>query len=149
MIVYILPFFINSFNVSEGLNNAKTCFDSLELCEDVEIVIYNQGIFTNSVLKGFLEYNNFKYHIIGDGENVGISIARNACLQYVWEKIPNATYIVDIHVDMIFTPHWTDPLIEFLENSSEPCISPRIVYYESDVGDIGFKVTGKDSLIDF
>ena len=149
MLVYILPFFSNKLLLHIDLSMAKNCFDSLENCKDAEVIIYNQGSLSNSSLETFMKEYKFKYHIIGDGENIGIPLARNACLQYIWAYFPNVTHIAEIHLDMIFPPDWSDPLINYLNTTSEPCVCPRIVYYESEMAEKGFKVTGKDNIINF
>ena len=149
MLVYIIPFFVNSLELHADLTMARNCFDSLESCKAAEVVIYNQGYLSNDLLEAFIKGYKFKHHIIGDSENIGIPLARNACLQYIWAHLPNVTHIAEIHIDMIFPPDWSDSLIDYLNTTSEPCVSPRIVYYESEMDEKGFKVTGKNNIISF
>ncbi len=132
-LIYMLPFFINDskeyFNYE--MNMAKECFESLKDCGSIKLIIYNQGILTNKEIENLLNsYSNISYDIMGSGVNEGIPKARYRMLKYIFDKYSEAKYIAEIHLDMIFTPNWDKPLIEYLENSDEPIISPRILIQE-------------------
>lgn len=41
--------------------------------------------------------------------------------------MPEVKYISEIHVDMIFTPQWSKTIVNYLETSDEPMMSPGIL----------------------
>ena len=112
----------------QDMKFALSCLKSLEKSTYKTIVIYNQGDLTNDNLKNFLK-ENFKLdcHIIGDGTNVGTTVGRQKCFEYIWENIPDTLYISELHLDMVFSPNWETPLVTYLENNEEPLISCGIV----------------------
>jgi len=129
----MLPFFINkSASLFESdMKMAYDCLKSLAYSQDLKLVIYNQGGLTNQELTEYMQSFTLDYDIIGDGINVGITMARYRLLQYIYQKYSDASYIAEIHVDMIFSQNWHMPLIDYLENSEEPLISPRILTAEN------------------
>jgi len=108
----------------QDMKFALSCLKSLEKSTYKTIVVYNQGDLTNDNLKNFLQ-ENFKLdcHIIGDGTNVGTTVGRQKCFEYIWKNIPDTLYISELHLDMIFSPNWETPLVTYLENNEEPLIS--------------------------
>lgn len=149
MLVYIIPFFVNHNDLYNEIEMARECFKSLDIEDDSEFIIYNQGCLSNESLEEFLKSFKIKYHIIGNGENVGIPIARRQCIEYIWNNLNDVDYIAEIHLDMIFTPKWYEPLIYYLKNSDEPMVAPRILYLEIEAMERGFKVTGQDGIVGF
>jgi len=103
------------------------CLKSLEKSTYKTVVVYNQGAMTNDKLKEELGAFDLDIHIIGDGINAGTTIGRQKCFEYIWENISATEYISEIHLDMIFQPHWEDPLVEYLESHDEPIICCGIV----------------------
>lgn len=129
-IVYMIPFLVTKNG--QDMKMAMECFESLERIENVQLVLYNQGYLNNHQLKSFMEDYNFDVHILGGTTNVGITMARHECLEYIWKTWPEVKYIAEAHVDMVFTPHWHKPLIKFLEDTGEPIVCPRILIYENN-----------------
>lgn len=127
-LVYMIPFYIS--NTSEEIQLARYCFDSLDLSDDVEVVIFNQGYMNNEEIKEFMKPYKMKYHILGIGENVGIAMSRYKTLEYIFNLPYEVDYIGEIHIDMIFTPNWHKPLVEYLENSDEPMLCVRTAGYD-------------------
>jgi len=111
----------------QDMKFAVNCLRSLENSTYKTIVIYNQGNLSNDNLENFLKTFKFDYHIIGDGANAGTTVGRQKCFEYIWKNIPDALYISELHLDMIFSPNWEDPLVSYLENNDEPLISCGIV----------------------
>lgn len=127
-VVYMIPLLITQN--SQDMVMAMECFESLERIENVQLVIYNQGYLSNKQLELFMEDYNFGVHILGEASNAGITKARYKCLEYIWKTWPDVAYIAEAHVDMVFTPNWHKPLIEFMERTGEPMACPRILRYE-------------------
>ncbi|NRD79497.1 hypothetical protein HPT25_19225 [Bacillus sp. BRMEA1] len=125
-VIHTMPVLIRN---QDDLSMLITCLESLAKSEEHPMVIlYNQGNLTNADLTNVIEPYIKKYHIIGAGKNDGIPFARQACFEYVWAHYPECIYLTEIHPDMIFSPHWTDPLQEFLEtHPNEPCVCPGIL----------------------
>ena len=100
---------------------------SLEKSTYKTLVIYNQGSMSNEALKTFASIGNLDCHIIGDGFNVGTTIGRQRCFEYIWSNLPETKYISELHPDMVFSPNWEDPLVQYLENHDEPLICCGII----------------------
>ncbi|OAB40044.1 hypothetical protein PMSD_03080 [Paenibacillus macquariensis subsp. defensor] len=128
-IIHTMPLLIRSehLNIIEDMKMASACFESLALSEDALVIIYNQGGLSNDQLKQMCTTFKLTTVILGEGENVGIARARQHCFEYIWMHYYDTAYISEIHVDMVFTPNWYTPLIDYLENSDEPMISPGII----------------------
>lgn len=127
--VCMLPFFINKQEhlFDSDMKMAHDCLKSLTYSQDLKLVLYNQGGLTNQELNEYLRNFDLDYDIIGEGMNVGITMARYRSLQYIYQNYITANYIAEIHVDMIFSQNWHKPLIDYLASSEEPLISPRIL----------------------
>lgn len=128
-VVHTLLLFMRPEVLYEDLTRVESCLNSLQTSQYKEVVIYNQGPLSNHQLGSYLQkYSGLKIQIIGDGTNVGIVRGRQACFENVWAHYPHATYISEIHVDMVFTYDWEAPLVEFLEhNEQEPMVCCGIV----------------------
>ncbi|GAB6171935.1 hypothetical protein JCM15765_14130 [Paradesulfitobacterium aromaticivorans] len=124
-LVHTLPFLLLN---SSDLKMAEECLKSLAAGHSAAtLVLYNQGYLSNEELEEFLIRFPIKHVILGSGVNIGIPAARQACFEYIWGNIPEAKYISEIHVDMIFTKDWADTVIDFLEHSDEPMLAPGIL----------------------
>lgn len=124
MIVHTLPFLLRDRN---DLGMADKCFKSLQSTPDSHVVLFNQGYMSNNELADYLAKFNLKFSILGGARNEGIPAARQSCLNYIWENIPECRFISEIHVDMIFPADWHIPLVEYLESHDEPMVCPGIV----------------------
>lgn len=123
-LVHTLLFMVNQV---QDINIAANCLRSLEKSTYRTVIVYNQGNWSNDRLKKHLELFNLDCHIIGEGENVGTSIGRQKCFEYIWENMPGTLYISELHLDMIFPPTWEDALVQYLERNDEPLIGCGIV----------------------
>ncbi len=103
------------------------CLKSLEKSTFKTVVVYNQGAMESDRLKEELSAFRLDIHIIGDGVNVGTAVGRQKCFEYIWDRMPETEYISEIHLDMVFAPHWEDPLVGFLSNHDEPLVCCGIV----------------------
>ncbi|MDV4149571.1 class I SAM-dependent methyltransferase [Clostridium sp. AL.422] len=140
--IYMLPFLINK-NGSDFIYDSKMSddfFKSLEKCKYKILLIYNQGCLSNQELSYYLSKFNINYEIIGNGENDGIAFSRYSMINHIKKNYNNIKYVAEVHLDMIFTPNWDKPLIDFLLKTNEPIVSPRIVYFEDNL----YKVTGRE-----
>jgi len=124
-LVHTMPFMILKEN---ELQMAENCLYSFaEANANEPLVLYNQGYLTNNELIDFINQFKLKFIILGEGRNIGIPAARQNCFEYIWNNIPNTKYISELHVDMIFTKGWSDTIIEYLQKSREPMLSPGIL----------------------
>jgi len=123
-LVHTLLFMIDQI---QDIIIAANCLRSLENSTYRTVIVYNQGNWSNDRLKKHLELFNLDCHIIGEGENVGTSIGRQKCFEYIWENMPCTLYISELHLDMIFPPTWEDALVQYLERNDEPLIGCGIV----------------------
>jgi 2-polyprenyl-3-methyl-5-hydroxy-6-metoxy-1,4-benzoquinol methylase/GT2 family glycosyltransferase len=126
-IIHTLPLWIRSECRNDDFAMALACLSSLRGSKNQLVIIYNQGCMSNHEWKVLLSSLDIPAVILGNGENVGIAQARQACFEYIWDKYSYVTYVSEIHVDMIFPMDWFQPLIDYLEHSAEPMISPGIV----------------------
>lgn len=128
--------------LEEDKELATKCLYSLENTTYKTIIVYNQGCLSNKELYLFLNNFNLNFYIMGEAINVGIPRARQYCFEYIWQNYPHATYISELHVDMLFAPHWEDALISYLEMHEEPMISCGIVDRDGEMKLIN-RVVGK------
>lgn len=124
MIVHTLPFLLRDQN---DLTMADNCFASLQKTEDTCVILFNQGYMNNTELSAYLSNYRIKFVVLGSGQNVGIPAARQQCMEYIWENIPECRFISEIHVDMIFPASWHLPLVKYLETNDEPMVCPGII----------------------
>lgn len=142
-LVHTLLFMINQV---QDIIMAANCLRSLEKSTHRTVVVYNQGSWDHDRLKEHLELFNLDCHIIGDGVNVGTSVGRQKCFEYIWENMPDTLYISELHLDMIFSPNWEDALIQYLERNDEPLIGCGIVDKTGTMPFLGKKVALPDKL---
>lgn len=134
-LIHTLLLLIRQNKEVEDLTLLSKCLKSLEKSRHRTVLIYNQGYWTNDKIKDFLRSFDLDCIVIGDAANVGIVEGRQACFKYIWETHPETKYISELHLDMIFTHNWEDPLIDYLETHDEPVISCGIV---DKVGSMAF-----------
>lgn len=129
-LIHTLLFFIRENRLPEDMKMADICLKSLEKSSYKTVVVYNQGFLDNERLKEYLAGFALDSHIIGPGVNVGTTIGRQSCFEYIWENFPDADYISEIHLDMVFTYNWEDLLVDYLVDHDEPMISCGIVDHQ-------------------
>ena len=126
-LVHTLLFMVTENQIQEGLSLAAKCFKSLSKSTYKTLVIYNQGCLSEEALKTFASMSQLDCHIIGNGVNVGTTIGRQKCFEYIWTHLPDTKYISELHLDMIFPPHWEDEMVKYLDENDEPLISCGII----------------------
>ncbi|MDR6881951.1 methyltransferase domain-containing protein [Bacillus sp. 3255] len=136
-IIHTLPLWIRGESINDDLTMALACLESLRGSKNQLVVIYNQGCMKNSEWKAILSSLDIPAVILGEGENIGIAHARQICFEYIWKHYPNVDYLSEIHVDMVFPKNWFMPLLDYLDHSDEPMISPGIVTKVGDMQPIG------------
>ncbi len=138
-LVHTLLFLMRENRLNEDLELAQKCLLSLEKSTYKTVVVYNQGFWTNEMVEDYLRPFDLNCIVIGDGVNVGTVKGRQSCFEAIWEQLPDTRFISEIHLDMIFTHHWEDPLVTYLETHDEPIISCGIVDQHGTLGFIGKK----------
>lgn len=95
--------------------------------DDAEIVVADNNSDDDSVL--FLKENFPSVTLIENDENGGFAKGYNDALQHV-----NADYYVLLNSDIEVTPHWLDPLVNFMDNHPEAAVcQPKIKsYFQKD-----------------
>lgn len=126
-LIHTLLFLFRESKIEEDKQIASACLRSLEKGTYKTVVVYNQGYLTDQELKDFLSQFNLKCIVIGLGSNVGTVIGRQSCFEYIWNVYPETEFISELHLDMLFTYHWEDPLVDYLQHHDEPMISTGIV----------------------
>lgn len=139
-LIHTLPFLIRAEYLQDDMAMAATCLGSLQDSDEARVVLYNQGCLSRADLTAFLSAFRLEATILGDGQNIGIAPARQACFRYIWDRFPDLGFISEIHLDMIFPKNWYEPLITFLEQSDEPMIAPGIVTANWELHPTRFKV---------
>jgi hypothetical protein len=136
-LVHTLLLLLSESRLQDDVAMAEKCLKSLEKSTYRTVVVYNQGVFAHDKLKKFLEAFDLDFHVIGEGANAGTTIGRHRCLEYIWECFPDTQYISEIHVDMVFTQHWEDALVDYLDCHDEPLISCGIVDKQGNLPFLG------------
>lgn len=126
-LIHTLLFLFREGRIEEDISLATACLKSLEKATYKTVIVYNQGFLTDEQVKDFLKYFDLNCIVIGDGVNVGTVVGRQACFEYIWANYADTDYISEIHLDMIFPPHWEDALVEYLDKNDEPMISSGII----------------------
>jgi len=111
----------------EDLEMAKKCLQSLEKSTYKTVVIYNQGVLSNEQVNKFLSNFDIEFILIGDKANTGTVVGRQSCFEYIWKHKPETEFISELHLDMIFTHNWENPLVDYLDAFDEPIVSCGIV----------------------
>jgi hypothetical protein len=139
-LIHTLLFLFRNERLDEDKNLATACLKSLEKGTYKTVVIYNQGCLTNDELRGFLSQFQLNCIVIGDAVNVGTVVGRQSCFEYIWKYYPKNEFISEIHLDMIFTHHWEDSLVNFLEHNDEPMICSGIIDQNGFMNFLGITV---------
>ena len=126
-LVHTLLFMLTQDRMQQDLQLATKCLKSLENSTYKTVVIYNQGDMSNDLLEAFVAPFRLECHIIGECINVGTAAGRQKCFEYIWERMPDTAYISELHLDMLFPPHWEETLVKYLKSNDEPLISCGIV----------------------
>lgn len=145
-LIYTMPFMLRNIrsDLIYDVNMAKRCLSSLQGDKDTHLIIYNQGIVTNKNVEDFLREFDISFEIMGQGVNVGIPKARQEMFKYIWNKYEDIPYICEVHLDMIFYYKWYEVLINFLEVSDEPMVSPGII---NKLGEFQPPIKNKSNII--
>lgn len=114
-------------NAENDLAMADACLSSLENSTFNTVVVYNQGFISNAQLQDYLTKYTLETIVLGEGVNAGIVAGRQHCFKYIWEHFPDSNFISELHMDMIFSSNWEDPLIAYLERSNEPMVGCGII----------------------
>lgn len=139
-IIHTLPLLIRNASRQEDIEMALACLRSLRLSDDDHTIVYHQGEIDRETLDQLLSQSGITADVLGDGRNVGIAAARQACFEHVYRHYPDTHYLSEIHIDMLFPPNWYAPLIEHLEQSSEPMLCPGIVTSSGRLEPLGQQV---------
>lgn len=126
-LIHTLLLLFRAERLTEDIHTATTCLKSLEESSFQTVVVYNQGSMSNREAERFLEPFHLNCIVIGGAENVGTVVGRQSCFEYILAQYPETEYISELHLDMLFTPHWEDPLVDYLDAEDEPLISCGIV----------------------
>lgn len=126
-LVHTLLFLLTENGMAEDMKMASVCLKSLEKSTYKTVVVYNQGTLGNENLKEYLNQFDLDFHIIGESMNVGTTIGRQSCFEYIWSNLPSTEYISELHLDMIFTNNWEKMLVNYLDTHDEPVISCGII----------------------
>lgn len=145
-LVHTLLFMFRQERALEDMILAVNCLKSLEKSSYKTLVIYNQGSMSNEALKTITSISQLDCHIIGDGFNVGTTIGRQRCFEYIWSNLPETEFISELHPDMIFPPNWEDVLVQYLKEHDEPLISCGIVDKQGRMPFLNKTVTLPDSV---
>lgn len=131
-LIHTLLFLIRKDHLTEDKKTAELCLRSMEKSSYRTLVVYNQGFWSNEEAASFLSDFQLNCIVIGGAQNVGTVIGRQSCFEYIWNHEPDTQYISEIHLDMQFTSHWEDALVEYLDCQDEPMISCGIVDQHGD-----------------
>jgi hypothetical protein len=126
-LVHTLLLLFRADGMDEDRRLAQSCLKSLEKSAYKTVVVYNQGALTSERVREELAAFDLDIRVIGGGENVGTAVGRQKCFEYIWENLPDTAYISEIHLDMVFTHRWEDPLVDYLDSHDEPLVSCGIV----------------------
>lgn len=140
-LIHTLLLLVREENEIEDINMANKCLKSLEKSSYKTVVVYNQGYWDIKRTQEFLSDFTLDCIVIGKGENVGIVKGRQHCFEHIWSKYPETKFISELHLDMIFTHCWEDPLIDYLNTNDEPVIGCGIVDKNGDMAFAGKRVS--------
>ncbi len=140
-LIHTLLFLIRENMLDQDLAIAKTCLKSLEKSTYKTVVVYNQGFWDKETLEDYLKQFALNCIVVGTGINTGTVVGRQGCFTTIWERYPDTEYISELHLDMILTHNWEDPLIAYLDNNDEPIISCGIVDQSGNLNFLNKAVT--------
>lgn len=131
--VHTLLFLVRSDQEELDSQMAHSCLKSLEKSDSNTVVIFNQGGWSNQYLEHYLSQFALHCIVIGTGENQGTVVGRQACFEYIFEQIEGVKWISELHLDMIFPPHWESPLLAYLRTHDQPLIGCGIVDHQGNM----------------
>ena len=140
-LIHTLLLLIREENILGDISLFVKCLKSLEKSTYRTVVVYNQGCWDTQRTQKFLSYFDLDCIVIGKDENVGIVNGRQSCFQYIWNEYPETEFISELHLDMIFTHGWEDPLVDYLNTHDDPVIGCGIVDNNGDMAFVGKKVS--------
>lgn len=139
-LIHTILFLTRENQLEEDLSMARAVFHSLEGSTYKTVVVYNQGYYTNDKLRHFLSEFELDIHVIGDSANIGIPAGRQSCFNYIWTNFSDTEFISELHMDMILSKNWEDPLIAYLVTHDEPMVCSGIIDREGNIPVLGKKV---------
>ncbi|MDR1663603.1 MAG: hypothetical protein LBR83_01595 [Clostridiales bacterium] len=126
-LIHTLLFMLRRESLDYDLLLAKRCLSTLENCTHKDVLVYNQGFWSNSELADYLKAYRLNFTVIGEGKNVGILNGRQECFLHIWNAL-DVKYISELHLDMAFMRNWEDHLINALVAAAdEPLMCSGIV----------------------
>lgn len=126
-IIHTLPLLIRQKTRESDLLMALECLKSLSRSSEHHVIVYHQGELDQRQLERLLFRSGVTAEVLGDGHNIGIAQARQACFEYIFTHYPDIPYISEIHIDMHFPENWYIPLTQYLDQHDEPMICPGIL----------------------
>jgi len=126
-LIHTVLFLLRENALQADLAKADRCFQSLEKSAHKTVIVWNQGFWSNERVQSYLDAFALHCVIIGSGSNSGIVVGRQSCFEYIWANYPGALFVSELHLDMVFTSRWEDPLVEYLYAHDEPMIGCGIV----------------------
>lgn len=126
-IIHTLPLLIRPHTREKDLSMTLECLRSLSRSSEHHVIVYHQGELERSELEHLLFRSGVTADVLGDGHNVGIARARQACFEHIYAHYSDTPYISEIHIDMLFPENWYIPLIRYLDEHDEPMICPGIL----------------------
>ena len=126
-LVHTLLFMLRENYLQQDMEMAEKCLKSLEKSTYKTVIVFNQGVWSNEQLEDYLKSFQIDCIVIGDGTNKGIVAGRQNCFEYIWQHFMEAAFISELHLDMVFTYHWDDILVDYLSIHDEPVIGCGIV----------------------
>lgn len=139
-LTHTLLFMIREIQAAEDLAMARALLRSLEKSAYKTVVVFNQGYYTNEALTEFLAEFALETHVIGGGTNAGIPAGRQSCFYHIWANFPDTEYISELHMDMVLSPRWEDPLVDYLASRDEPMVCSGLVDKSGHMPVLGKKV---------
>lgn len=139
-LIHTLLFMLRKDNYDNDLKLAGYCLKSLEKSTYKDVVVYNQGLWSNDELKEYLSQFDMNFIIIGDGTNTGTTVGRQRCFEYIFKNYPETEMVTELHLDMVFTYNWEDPLVDYLDShEDEPLIGCGVVDENGEMLYLGAK----------
>ncbi|WP_232436774.1 glycosyltransferase family 2 protein [Paenibacillus senegalimassiliensis] len=126
-IIHTLPLLIRQTTREKDLSMTLECLRSLSRSPEHHVIVYHQGELNRNELEHLLFRSGVTAEVLGDGHNVGIAQARQACFEHIYTHYSDTPYISEIHVDMYFPENWYLPLIQYLDDHDDPMICPGIL----------------------
>lgn len=136
-VAHTLLLLIRADRRDADLAMARVCLSSLGAAGAERLVVANQGCLDNDELASLLARCRLTATVVGEGCNVGIAAARQACFAEVWRRWPDVEFVSELHLDMVVPPGWTSPLVQFLAATDHPMVSPGILTAAGELQPMG------------